>query len=246
MRKGRLLAILSIISITGFLLSSQGAAARGNAEFSSDIQFLFVVGMIVSLGLGLFVLVSLAYFLFRYRENTSAVRKRIKNEMKLEIAWTLVALALVTVAFILTVPVLSNIVSTPVDGKYETVMIEASQFSWRAYYQTFPNTSLATDVVNDTLNKYPGFPFVSKPTFPGDYAFTRIYLKAGQTYLLNVTATDVIHSFYSFDLSFKIDAVPGSFNLFKLKILEPGTYGFKCAEFCGSGHYQMYGEIMAY
>lgn len=237
MRKRMFIGTSMILSTMGFLLTSQGAAGQGGAEFSKDIQFLFLAGMVVSIGLGLFVLITMAYFLIRYRENTKAVRNRIKNEMKLEIAWTLVALVLVGIAFVLTVPVLSGIIATPSEGFDDTVMIEARQFGWRFYYKNVPNGNQTGDIFTDNSGKYAGFGYVSVKA---------LYLEVGKTYLLNVTSLDVIHSFYVYDLSFKIDAVPGTYNLFKLKIVEPGEYQVKCAEYCGASHYNMYSEIVAF
>ncbi len=237
MRRKMMIGISILTSTLGFLFTSQGAAGQGGSEFSGDIQFLFLAGMVVSIGLGLFVLVMLVFFLFRYRENTSALRKRIKNEMKLEIAWTLVALVLVGIAFVLTVPVLNEIVAVPDDGFDGTVMVEAQQFRWKFYYKNVPNGNLTNDIFVDNSGKYAGFDYVS---------VDKLYLEVGRTYLLNVTSLDVIHSFYVYDLSFKIDAVPGSFNLFKLKIIEPGNYDVKCAEYCGASHYNMFATVIAF
>ncbi len=244
MRKRMMISTSMFASAIGFLLSTNGTVAGGSSEYSSSIEFLFLAGMVVSIGLGLFVLIMLAYLLFRYRENTSVVRKKIKNEMKLEIAWTLIALVLVGVAFVLTVPVLSEIVSPPgTDETYEMVMIEGHQFSWQFYYESVPAYNQTSgDIEVDSSNKYPGFPYQSRP----DEINPKLYLQVGKTYLLNVTSVDVIHSFYVYDLSFKIDAVPGTFNVFKLKILKAGEYEIKCAEYCGFNHYGMYGTLIAY
>ncbi|MFW9855991.1 MAG: cytochrome c oxidase subunit II [Candidatus Thorarchaeota archaeon] len=70
-------------------------------------------------------------------------------------------------------------------------------------------------------------------------------LDVGQLYVLNVTSVDVVHSFFVYDLSFKIDAIPGVFNLFWLKIETPGTYRVQCAEMCGDSHFNMLATIVA-
>ncbi len=55
-----------------------------------------------------------------------------------------------------------------------------------------------------------------------------------------ITAADVIHSFWVPNFLFKIDAVPGRVNSFEATPNKLGTYSGKCAELCGRDHARMF------
>jgi cytochrome c oxidase subunit 2 len=65
------------------------------------------------------------------------------------------------------------------------------------------------------------------------------------TVVLNLTASDVIHSWWIPKLGGKMDAVPGFVNKTWFKISKPGTYIGQCAELCGSGHADMRARVRA-
>lgn len=99
-------------------------------------------------------------------------------------------------------------------GDYETVKVYAMRYSWVFEYSN------------------------------GTKSINTLYVKAGKLYRLEVTSTDVVHSFYIRELGYKYDAVPGQWYVMWLKIDQPGTYHVLCAEFCGAKHYLMIGQIV--
>nr|YP_004891189.1 cytochrome c oxidase subunit II [Polylabris halichoeres]AEB55016.1 cytochrome c oxidase subunit II [Polylabris halichoeres] len=64
-------------------------------------------------------------------------------------------------------------------------------------------------------------------------------LKSGNTYNLNITSADVLHSFSIPAAQMKIDAVPGRINSVYLLANVPGRHVGYCSEFCGAGHSYM-------
>jgi cytochrome c oxidase subunit 2 len=66
-----------------------------------------------------------------------------------------------------------------------------------------------------------------------------IVLPVGQTVHFDVTAVDVIHSFYVPEFNFKRDAIPGTVNRFDITIPRAGRFRGECAEFCGVDHADM-------
>jgi len=66
-----------------------------------------------------------------------------------------------------------------------------------------------------------------------------ILLPVGQTVRINLTAADVIHSFFVPDFNFKRDAIPGVTNVFDLTIPRAGVFRGECAELCGVDHSDM-------
>lgn len=73
----------------------------------------------------------------------------------------------------------------------------------------------------------------------------RLVIPAGQPVIVEITATDVIHSFWIPRLAGKMDAVPGKLNRHLIEADAPGTYLGLCAEYCGIGHDRMRFEVVA-
>jgi cytochrome c oxidase subunit 2 len=70
-------------------------------------------------------------------------------------------------------------------------------------------------------------------------------IPVGQPIVLEVTAQDVIHSFWVPDLAGKIDANPGLTNRTTFTAERPGVYRGVCAELCGIGHAAMLFQVTA-
>lgn len=70
-------------------------------------------------------------------------------------------------------------------------------------------------------------------------------IPVGEKVELNLTSTDVIHSFWIPRLAGKIDALPGYMNHMWIEASQPGVYPGQCAEFCGTGHADMKMKVIA-
>ena len=64
----------------------------------------------------------------------------------------------------------------------------------------------------------------------------RVVLPAATNIKVQVTASDVLHSWAMPSLGVKIDAVPGRLNEIWIRIDEPGVYYGQCSELCGVMH----------
>jgi cytochrome c oxidase subunit 2 len=62
---------------------------------------------------------------------------------------------------------------------------------------------------------------------------------------LLLTSRDVIHSFYVPSFRIKQDALPGRYTQAWFEATEPGRFQVLCAEYCGTQHSMMLGEIVA-
>ncbi|MFB5660707.1 cytochrome c oxidase subunit II [Alteribacillus sp. HJP-4] len=79
----------------------------------------------------------------------------------------------------------------------------------------------------------------------GFSAGNEVYIPAGEKVWFNLTAEDVIHSFWVPALGGKMDNIPGVDNEIWLEADEPGTYKGKCAELCGPSHALMDFKVIA-
>ncbi len=73
-----------------------------------------------------------------------------------------------------------------------------------------------------------------------------LYIPAGRPFDIEITSSDVIHSFWVPRLGGKMDAVPGRTNVARLMADAPGIHEGLCAEFCGIGHSVMRFTVVVY
>ncbi|WP_139556394.1 cytochrome c oxidase subunit II [Methylotetracoccus oryzae] len=66
-----------------------------------------------------------------------------------------------------------------------------------------------------------------------------VHVPTGQVVHLQLTAQDVIHSFWIPNLAGKLDMIPGRTNMLRLRVDQPGTWRGQCAEYCGAQHARM-------
>lgn len=71
---------------------------------------------------------------------------------------------------------------------------------------------------------------------PGRVTQGILHIPAGRPVDVEITATDVIHSFWVPRLAGKLDAVPGHVNVLRIEAWDPGEYAGVSAEFNGSGY----------
>lgn len=77
----------------------------------------------------------------------------------------------------------------------------------------------------------------------GSHTVDTLYVPAGKPVRLILTSRDVIHSFYVPDFRVKHDAVPGRYTTVWFTAEAPGTHRIFCAEFCGTWHSRMIGQV---
>lgn len=73
-----------------------------------------------------------------------------------------------------------------------------------------------------------------------------LHVPVGQSVQLNISAQDVIHSFWAPQLRLKQDAIPGQDTQLQFVVTKPGDYPIVCAELCGSYHGSMRTRLIAH
>ena len=79
----------------------------------------------------------------------------------------------------------------------------------------------------------------------GQSSVASLYVPTGRPIRVLLTSRDVIHSFFVPDFRNKQDALPGRYTSAWFEVPEPGTHQIFCAEFCGTGHSVMRGQVVA-
>ena len=85
--------------------------------------------------------------------------------------------------------------------------------------------------------------FAWKFTYPNGKSYGSLRLPLDRHVKLDITADDVIHSFWVPQLSQKQDAVPGQHNSLVITPTHIGTYPVICTELCGLGHALMRSHV---
>jgi cytochrome c oxidase subunit 2 len=71
-----------------------------------------------------------------------------------------------------------------------------------------------------------------------------LYVPANRPVKLVMTSRDVIHSFYVPAFRVKRDVIPGRSTTMWFEAKHTGRYRIECAEFCGTGHSTMLGDVV--
>ena len=77
------------------------------------------------------------------------------------------------------------------------------------------------------------FGYADKPAFATDGV---LHIPADRPVNVEITSTDVIHSFWVPRLAGKLDAIPGHVNVLRIEAASPGIYAGQSAEYSGRGY----------
>ena len=216
-------------------LQQQFSRTGEYAAWIHDDILLPIITLICVLVLLLLVVVAV-----RYNRRANPVASKTSHNTLIEVIWTLVpVLILIGIA----VPSIDLIAKQykPAPKGALTIKVTGNQWFWTYGY---PDNG-EFEVISNMLN-VPGQPTVnaglrevgSKPwDGPAHLEVdNRMVVPVGEPIRLQITATDVIHSFAVPSLWFKLDAVPGRINEKVLMIEKPGVYYGQCSELCGAKH----------
>jgi cytochrome c oxidase subunit 2 len=215
-RKALLLAVVlaSALASAGAAYAGNGGIAPPGAASENAQRVRDAYWVILAFTGFIFVLVegALVVFLIKYRRGRrprTAEGPQIHGSGRLEIAWTVFPVVILTVIAAVIFYKLPGIRDVPKASAAEelTVKIQGRQFYW---LYTYPNGAKAIDT---------------------------LVAPADRVVRLEITAPDwdVIHSWWIPKLGGKWDAIPGKVNKTWFRA-SPGVYVGRCAELCGLQH----------
>jgi len=169
---------------------------------------------------------------------------QIHGNNRLEVAWTLIPAAIMTVIAVATVATHLAITGTEANAMevevhgdshdWEPKVVIVGQQWWWEYRYYFSD-----DVTAESLGDPLDLP-------PADIVTSgQMVIPAGEEVELLVTSRDVIHSHWIPALNGKRDARPGFFSPWKIEADNPGVYFGQCTEFCGVSHSRMRMQAIA-
>lgn len=194
-----------------------------------DIDRVWNGFLVLAIGVGLLVVVLLAYIVVRFRrrpllsepasnDERARLPRQVRENIRMEVLYT--AIPLLVVGGLFAVTFVSVRALDRVDDDPDLVVeVTGYQWSWQFDY---PDSGVSVTGSDD--------------------AVPVLVLPAGERVRFDLTSADVIHSFWIPGFRFKRDMFPGEFSSFQVDVTdEPGSYvnlGI-CAEFCGLDHAAM-------
>jgi cytochrome c oxidase subunit 2 len=204
-------ALTALLVLPGVVSAAPPSPLNPGSDVAGRIATLFWI--VLAIATVIFVLVEglLIFALVRYRRRyEDEMPEQIHGNATLEIIWTIIPAAIMVFLFVITLDTAAANRAQSADA----YVIEVTGYQWYWEFR-YPNTELSL-------------------TTPGN----DLYLPADRPVEFQVTAGDVIHSFWVPQLAGKYDAIPGAVQSFQLTA-EEGVYPGQCAEFCGLEHYAM-------
>jgi cytochrome c oxidase subunit II len=246
----RLVAALLLATMASLVFAS-GAFAdfltpeSGGSPNADEIDSLYKIILYIAIVVFVVVEGALFYSLFKFRAKRGRVAAQIHGNTRLEISWTVGAALILVVLSAVTFVKLDDIQNppnsspdglqlaqgvltasvdepSPPNGKKLTICVTGRQYIWRYTYGA-----------NCKTNAF-GLP----------YSYQEMVVPANTTVVLDIQATDVIHSWWIPKLGGKFDAVPGYRNFTWFKAPRAGElYKGQCAELCGRNHADMTARV---
>ena len=174
-------------------------------------------------------LMAWAIVVYRRRKGETGMPVQLRYNNPIEVLFTVIPLFLVIGFFAFTARDMAAI-ETPIENPDVTIQVIGKQWSWDFNYV---DANVYESGIQAQFEGQEGVP----ETLP------TLYLPVGKSVKIDLTARDVIHSFWVIDFLYKKDMFPGKMNHMYFTPLKEGTYAGKCAELCGEFHSLMLFQV---
>jgi cytochrome c oxidase subunit 2 len=182
---------------------------------AAAVNKLFIVILVIAAVIFVVVEGVLFYSLYRFRYREGRPTGQFTGHLRLELVWTAIPAIILAVVFYLTAQT-TLAISSPPTGDPLDVDVAAHQFWWEVSYRQ-----------------------------DGVVTANELHVPVGETVVIHLTSSDVVHSFWVPSLAPKWDAVPGQPRTLWFNAQAPGIYQGYCSEFCGIAHTWMQFPVQA-
>jgi cytochrome c oxidase subunit 2 len=215
--------LLALFGLAFLVVAIEPAAAQSTDSTTTEQLIWNLNNKLIYAAVPITVLVEgiLIYTVWKYRKSDEA--KPTQENRRLEITWTIATAVILLFVGVASYQVMGNVFVTAEQPAAEgavqgeeplEVQVYGQRYNWEFVY---PEQNVSS---TDTL------------VLPND-----------RTVRLNITSRDWLHAFHVPGMGLKADAFPGQSNTIVTRTRETGSYQLYCAEYCGSGHSQMLGEV---
>lgn len=220
----------------------------GGSPNADEIASLYKITLYIALVIFVAVEGALGYALWKFRARKGTVAAQIRGNTRLEVAWTAGAAVILVALAAFTFAKLSSIQDPPNSGEGANHLVGQSGLLYASADRKLPPDGKS---LNISVN---GQQFIWRYTYPGasnpdgvgaPYSYEEMVVPTNTTVTLDITSSDVVHSWWVPELGGKLQAVPGYHNYTWFKVTKPGIYRGQCANICGRGHARMIATVKA-
>jgi cytochrome c oxidase subunit 2 len=236
----RLIRVSAVFLVAAAALAAGGVAFAGLGQPSpwqmglqqsaaptmDDIIWFHNMVLWIICGITLFVLALLITVILKFNARANPTPSRTTHNTLLEVAWTVIPVAILVVIAIPSFRILFTQVNVPPSDL--TIKATGNQWNWT---YTYPDdkiefTSIIACDQERVKCEAPRLLAVDNP----------IVVPLNKVVRVQVIGSDVIHAFAVPSFGVKIDAIPGRLNETWFKATREGTYYGQCSELCGKDH----------
>jgi cytochrome c oxidase subunit 2 len=242
LRRAAPIALLVSLFAPASALAGYITPEHGGSPNANDINTLYVITLAIAVLIFLLVEGVLIYSLIKFRRRRRDEEPaQIRGNTTLEVGWTLGAAAILVVLTVVTFIYLPGI-KNPKPSEPGGLAQEQAQYASLSQPAPPGNLPHLTIDVN-------GQQYLWRYDYPGPpgtlFSYYDMYVPIKTTVVLNITSSDVAHSWWIPQLGGKADAIPRHTNHTWFRIDKPGIYTGKCAELCGDNHADMRQRVIA-
>jgi cytochrome c oxidase subunit 2 len=220
-----------VLSVIGVLIGLQLQLPPGNqsqqaVDESWLLQLMTIISTPVFVGVVLFIL----YSAFTFRQKRGALEDGPPSygNLRVQVAWVAITSVIV---FIMAGIGISELASTANGTNFTSSSQPALATSGSV--GTTEADALQVQVIAQQwyfTYRYAGY---------GGVESLHLVLPVDSNVVIHITSTDILHSFWAYQLGVKADANPGVDNVAYLTTLRTGSFTVRCAELCGIWHGNM-------
>jgi cytochrome c oxidase subunit II len=215
----------------GFAAPGQIGMQMANSPIAREIHFFhndILVPIIIVICL--FVLGLLVYVVAKFNETANPTPSRTTHHTLLEVAWTIIPVLVLVFIAVPSFRLLAHQLIIPQADV--TIKVTASQWYWSYAYPkdqgggfSFDSMLIPDDQIDPAKGQIRLLSVDNEAVVP-----------VGKKIRVQVTASDVIHSFTVPSFGVRIDAVPGRLNEAWFQAERVGIYYGQCSKICGKDH----------
>ncbi|SLN57978.1 Cytochrome c oxidase subunit 2 precursor [Pseudoruegeria aquimaris] len=201
-------------------------------ELARDIHWLDGFILVIITVITLFVTALLAFVIIRFNRKRNAEPATFSHNTPLEVAWTLVPIVILVAIGSVSLPVLFKQQEIP-EGEIN-IKVTGNQWYWTYEYTDhefgFDSFMLGKEALADYGYAEDEYLLATD---------TAVVVPVNKVVVMQVTGSDVIHSWTIPAFGVKQDAVPGRIAELWFEADKEGVYFGQCSELCGKDHAYM-------
>ncbi|MHC4380853.1 MAG: cytochrome c oxidase subunit II, partial [Planctomycetota bacterium] len=196
-------------------------ASRNASVVDELFYFIFYVSLFAFIA----IVLATAIFAVKYRRGKVGMEPEDSphHSTSIEIVWSVIPALFMVVMFWYGFKGYVDVRTVP-DNAYE-IQVKAKKWDWKFVYPE------GIDSFGGNVDIKDGGEGMVVPI--------------GRPVSVRLESSDVLHSFFIPDFRVKMDVVPGRYTYAWFEATKPGVYPLYCAEYCGTRHSRMLGQVRA-